>query len=51
MQENIDKIENVIDTYEDGKFTVIVSYDPNGRSFQEAALEYFQRCLDKELGE
>jgi len=51
MQENIDKIENVIRIYNNGKFTVIVSHNPEGKSFREGLKDYFQKILDKEFGE
>jgi len=49
MQENIDKIENVNDTYKNGEVTIIVSHNPNGKSFQEGLEEYFRCCLQKEF--
>jgi hypothetical protein len=51
MQKNIDKIENVIDTYQSGKFTMIISHDPEAESFHEGLKKYLKSVLIKEFGE
>ena len=48
LEEILKRTPNVIDVYQNGDVTIIVSHNPEGKSFHEGLIEYFKICLHKE---